>query len=147
MSAHKKIIDLVLRSRTPKPSKEFWQDFDKELRKKLDAVDMWRSQRHSVFAEKIKDAFGMLFRPSIRAAVVAISLIVIIGATLFLTNHRGIRFSSIAALSDEELVDELMIIDGLASEISRPHQKGEVSNGILDELELLYEINPSLELS
>lgn len=147
MSTSKKIIDLILRSRTPKPSKKFWKNFDRELERKLDTIDRQKSQRRSLFVDKIKDVFGLLFRPDTRPAVAAISLVVIIGATLFFANYQGMRFNSIAALSDEELVDELIIINGLVSEASQPPQRGAVTNGILDELELLYEINPSLELS
>lgn len=147
MATYKKIIKLVSKYRTPKPSQEFWKDFDKGLERKLDAVDIQRS-RPSIFADKIKDAFERLFRPDIRPAVVAVSLIVmIIGATLFFTKYQGMRFEPVAALSDEELVDELTIINGLANEVSQLPQEGEVTNGILDELELLYEINPSFKLS
>lgn len=147
MTTYKKIIKLVSKHRTPKPSQEFWKDFDKGLKQKLDAVDMQRS-RPSIFVDKIKDIFETLFRPDIRPVVVAISLMVmIIGATLFFANYQGMRFNSIAALSDEELVDELIIINGLVSEVSQPPQKGAVTNGILDELDLLYEINPSFKLS
>lgn len=145
MLTYKKVIESVSRYRTPRPSKVFWQEFDKGLRLRLDAIDVRKSQRRSIFVERIKDIFGALFQPTLRPAVVSVSLIVlIIGVTLFFTNYQTIQQLSIAGLSDEELVNELVIIEGLFAEGSSAIEKVENGNGILNELELLYELDPSL---
>lgn len=147
MSTYKKLVDLVSRRRTPRPSKAFWEKFDRELGQRLDAVDAQRYQRRFSFIKKVKDAFELIFQPRLRSAVVIASLlIVIIGAALFFTNYQDIQLRSILALSDEELVDELIIIDGLATKVNGVTGKREGTDGILDELELLYELDPSFFL-
>ncbi|KPK41427.1 MAG: hypothetical protein AMJ78_05580 [Omnitrophica WOR_2 bacterium SM23_29] len=145
MATYKKIIELISRYRTPKPSKEFWQEFDKGLRQRLDAIDEWKSQRRSIFVEKIKDILGTVFQPTFRPAVVAVSLIIlIIGVSLFFTNYQAIQQRSIAGLSDEELINELVMIEMLFAEGDEAAEKIENRNDILNELRLLYELDPSL---
>lgn len=144
MSTYKKLIDLVSRRKVPKPSKELWQRFDKELTQKLDAIDAKRHSERVPFIERIKEVFGLLLKPGLKPALVTASLlIIIIGMGLYFTNYQGEGLVSVAALSNEEVVDELIIIDGLIAEMGAV-ENGTDTNGIFNELELFYELDPSL---
>jgi len=144
MSTYKKLIDLVSRRKVPKPSKELWQRFDKELTQKLDAIDVKKDSEYVPFIERIREVFGLLLKPRLRPVLVTASLlIIIIGTSLYFTNYQGEGLVSVATLSNEEVVEEFIIIDGLIAEMGALG-KGADINGIFNELELFYEPDPSL---
>ncbi|KPK42525.1 MAG: hypothetical protein AMJ78_02225 [Omnitrophica WOR_2 bacterium SM23_29] len=144
MSTYKKLIDLVSRRKVPKPSEELWQRFDKELMQKLDAIDAERHSERVPFIERIKEVFGLLLKPGLKPVLVTASLlIIIIGMSLYFTNYRSEGLVSVAALSNEEAVEEFIMVDGLIAEMDALERGADI-NGIFNELELFYEPDPSL---
>lgn len=114
MSTYKRLIELVSRKKAPQPSREFWQEFDKELGQKLDAINAKRSRQPVPFIDAIRDFLGTLLKPSLRPVVAGVFLIIIaMGGSILFKNYQDIQFYSVSALSNEELADELSAIEEL----------------------------------
>ncbi len=111
------LIDVISKRRTPKPSKEFWEKFDSELNRRLDEVDASRSDYRHVFAEKIMGFVGAFIQPKFRYALIsACAVVLIISATMFSFNRYQPNIYSVASLSNDDLVEELLFVENAASQ-------------------------------
>lgn len=136
----KALFELVSKKEIPHPSNEFWQGFDTELEQRLSILHK-KELKNSGF-EKISLALKFLLRPEYRPILAtAFVIVMVISAALFFTPHANNKSVKLA-LSNEEIEEDLAILDEFDEE--RSAQSGdETDNDIIDELDILYELDPS----
>ena len=111
MASFKDIMDMIAKKRIPMPSKEFWSRFDRELRGRLDAIDVRKRGRNYGFAERLNDAFSALFQPQFERLLVTTALAVVIASFALTAGFRDRPgLYTVASLTNDELVDELILI-------------------------------------
>lgn len=109
------LVELISKRRTPKPSKGFWNKFDGELSRKLDKIDASRLGRRNVFADKIRDMASIFTQPQFRYALVVTCVVLILCTTMFSLNSYQPAIYSVASLSGDGLVEELLYIENISS--------------------------------
>ena len=113
MASFKDIMDMIAKKKVPEPPKGFWLKFDRELGEKLDAIDSRKSSRNYGFTEGLGEMFSAFFRP--KPVLAAATFIVAINLILFSLASRGPALVSVALLSRDDLAEELVLTDQLAS--------------------------------
>ena|SRR3989338_2604892 len=117
MSVDEKLIDIISKMKAPKMSKGFWAKFDAELGWKLDAAEAGRISPKAVPAHAIINFFAVFREFKFKRAFVTASFaLIVIAFSLIFSVRNGPGLYSVASLTSDELIEELIFIDN--SEVS-----------------------------
>ncbi len=112
MSIDKKLIDIISKMKAPKMSKGFWAEFDAGLGRKLDAAQAGKISPKAVLARAVINFFAVFTDYKFKRAFVTASIALILaGSSLIFSARGGPGLYSVASLTGEELIEELVLID------------------------------------
>ncbi len=113
MASFKDIMDMIAKKKAPEPQKGFWLKFDRELGERLDAIDSRKSSRSYGFAEGLGATFSSFFQP--KPVLAAATFIVAVNLILFSLASRGPGLVSVALIAKDDLAEEFVLTNELAS--------------------------------
>lgn len=115
MSVDEKFIDIISKMKAPRMSRGFWAKFDAELGRKLDAAEAERISPKVVLAHAIINFFAVFRDSKFKRAFVTASLaLIVVGFSLIFSTRGGPGLYSVASLTSDELIEELVFIDSPA---------------------------------